>query len=344
MIESNITMNLSQSNFHFYMQIPASTSNMGAGYDAFGLSLGLYNDVYFDFNLHGSGGIQIKIEGQGEKLLPRDKNNLIYRAFETSFNTFHPSGISYFHSHSLIIRCVNRIPLSRGLGSSATAVLGGYIGGYTIAEFLKKGVFHTLTEHEKINLMHACIDFEGHADNVVASLFGGFNIIYPIFHDNCHSYKTHKIPFSHDQLKIIVCIPNYTVNTAHAREVLSPQVSRSDAVFNLSRASLMIASLLSKNYSLLKYAVEDRIHQNARIHLLPGFESVMNESNRHGALCVFLSGSGPCVAAFSRYDQAERVQNAMRIGFQKVQIASTSHILEVQQEGIRVEKKDSNSL
>jgi homoserine kinase len=257
------------------VQIPATSANLGPGFDCLGMALELYNTIEM---IPGSRGLSIDVSGEGASDLPRDENNLVFQAASRVFRQagYAPTGIK--------LRLYNQIPVARGLGSSTAAIVGGVIaanlltgGGYSIKEIISLAA-----------------SMEGHADNVVPAVLGG--IVVSVQADDKINYLKIKIPPS---LRCVVAIPDYCLATRASREVLPNQVPFQDAVFNVGRVALLVAALQQGDLSLLGTAMEDRLHQVFRSALIPGLKKVLAATKLAGARGVTLSGAGPAIVAFA---------------------------------------------
>ena len=202
------------------VQVPATTANLGPGFDCLGMALELYNVVEFSKIHHG---LVIEIEGEGAGEIPRDQKNLVYRAARQVFDktAYNPGGLR--------IRLSNNIPLGRGLGSSASAVVGGII-----AAAVMSGA--SLGQRELLAL--AC-SMEGHPDNVAPAILGGL-VIYTTSVDGEINWLKVDLPAG---LKVVAAVPDFPVNTRESRESLPHMVTLRDAVFNISRAALLVGAL-----------------------------------------------------------------------------------------------------
>jgi homoserine kinase len=278
------------------VRIPATTANLGPGFDTLGMALQLYNEVEL---MYSSNGSSIEIVGEGAHSLPRNENNIVYQS------------IAKFYAYlgkampGLKIRTINRIPLARGLGSSSAAI----IGGLSAANALEGSPFNQNV------ILDLAMELEGHPDNITPALVGGLTISC-VEGNKVHYIKTNPPP----ELKAIVAIPDFQVATADARKVLPVLVSLHDAVFNVSRSSLVVASMMSGQLSLLESAMQDRLHQQYRAGLIPGLEDVFASAREAGALAVVISGSGPTVIAFGTESLAS-IGEGMKNGFAKNQIS-----------------------
>ncbi len=267
------------------VKVPASTSNLGSGFDTFGLALQLYLTVEMDTIPMG---LQIFTSGEGSSEIANDENNLVFKAVEKLFQTMGNK------LPGLKIKTNNEIPLQRGLGSSATAIIAGLI---CASELAGKNL-------EKDEILSIAADMEGHPDNVAACLYGGLTISCL---DNS-KILTRKIAVD-ESLNCVLMIPNDTISTKAAREVLPETVSHRDAVFNLQRSALLTEAFMSKSYEILSIAMKDKLHQQFRKHLIPGYDELEKTGYENGALGVCISGSGSSILGFAIHE-SERLEKA----------------------------------
>jgi len=291
------------------VRVPASTTNLGPGFDCLGLALKLYNIV--EMEEIEDDKVIIEIRGQGEEDLPRDERNIIFAATKLVFDR---AGKKF---GGIRIRQINAIPSGRGLGSSAATRLAGLIAANVLLEA-------KLTDDEILKL---AARLEGHPDNAAASLFGGLVIVGP----DGNNLKCLKLDIPRG-LKVVVVIPEITVSTQKARKVLPQNVPFFDAVFDLSRVAMLVSSLIKGKWECLALATEDRLHQPYRKALLPGMDEVFDSARRAGARGVFLSGAGSGIAAL--VDQNEgKIGRAMREAFLRKGLESKVMVLEIDNKG-----------
>lgn len=257
------------------VQVPATTANLGPGFDCLGMALELYNVVEI---IPISQGLVIEVSGEGANEIPRDEHNLVYQAVQRVFRQvgYSPSGLK--------LRLSNQVPVSRGLGSSTAAIVGGVIA----ANLLAGG---KLSIKEIISLASL---LEGHPDNVAPAVLGG--IVVSVQAEGEVKYLKIQPP---QALKGVVAIPDFPMATKASREMLPSQVAFQDAAFNVGRAALLVAALQQGDLSHLGVAMEDRLHQSMRSSMIPGFKKVLAAAKLAGARGVTLSGSGPTVIAFA---------------------------------------------
>ncbi|MBU7005526.1 homoserine kinase [Phosphitispora fastidiosa] len=256
------------------VQIPATTANMGPGFDTLGMALKLFNIVEME---ETRAGLQIDVEGDGAEKIPRDPGNIVYIA---ALRVFKHTG---YEPRGLRIKIINNIPVARGLGSSASAIVGGLLAANILSG-------NRLGEKALINL---ATEIEGHPDNVAPALVGG--IVVSAQADGEVKYSKIEPPA---KLKCIVAIPDFVLPTKLAREVLPQSVSLSDAVYNIGRTALLVTALMKQDFTLLATAMDDRIHQPYRANLVPGMKRVFAAAKLAGARGISLSGAGPTLIAF----------------------------------------------
>jgi len=289
-------------------RIPASTTNLGSGFDVLGLALQLYSVVELE---ETGSGIHIEIEGIGKESITDTENNLAYRAAKLIFDKVgkQPEGLK--------LTLTNGIPVERGLGGSGTAILGGLL----TANYICGNPFS-----EK-DLLTFAFTLEGHPDNVSASLLGGL-VVACVENKKVHWVKL-SVP---DELKVVLAIPDFQLQTKLAREALPKTVSLVDAIFNLSRGAFLVASIATGDLQHLGMSMDDRLHQPYRKPLIPGIEDVFSAAMNSGALSVALSGAGPTVAAFCT-DNDSAIANTMQHAFAEHNIKSETKILNIDYEG-----------
>ncbi len=298
------------------VRVPATTSNLGPGFDCLGLALGLYNELSLE--LHSEKGEPlIEISGEGEKTLPRGNGNLIVKAALLV--------IRERTENRLVFKAVNRIPLARGLGSSAAAVVSGlYAANHLLDE--------PLLPREQLFAYAATL--EGHPDNVAAAIQGGLVVCYR----NHKDLRT--LPLRpHQELCAVVCIPDFELATAEARAVVPRTVLREDAVENVARALLLSSALEQGRWEVLAAAMEDRLHQPYRAGLVKGFAAVLRAAREAGACGCALSGAGPTILALCRRGAgAGEIGRAMQEAFARHGVESRSLVLPVDTRGVVLEK------
>jgi len=294
------------------IRVPASTANLGSGFDVLGLALGLYNTIEMETT---SRGVEVTVEGEGAgRLQGEGKRSLVVRAAEAAFAHL---GVT---PPGLKVHLRNEIPLKRGLGSSGTACLGGIIGA---AELTGR----PLSPQEILKL---ALPLEGHPDNITPSLVGGLTA-------SCLSggeVRYVRIPLP-EAIRVVAVIPERQLSTAEARRALPRQVPFADAVHNVSRVALLVGAMVAGDLSLLDEATRDRLHQPYRAKLLPGMEEVLEVARRGGALAAFLSGAGSTVVALVNQG-AETVGAEMAEAWARIGLRAEVKVLAIDREGIQL--------
>jgi homoserine kinase len=295
------------------VRVPASTANLGPGFDALGMALGLYNEIQVDLT---GPGIALEIEGEGaEKLQALGERNLVARSLT---ETLRRLGV---HTEGVRVRMVNRIPLSRGLGSSSAAAMGGVAAAVAFAGA-------KLGPEEMLDL---ALPFEGHPDNITPALLGGLTVSSVVE----GKVRCVKLPVP-EGLHAIAVIPEFHLSTAKARKALPNTVLRADAVFNVGRVALFLAAMQTGRLELLRDAAQDRLHQPHRAPLVPGMEEVLKEGERAGALACFLSGAGPTLLALTTGDGQSIGERMVACWRAHANVRARAECLAIDQEGLRV--------
>jgi homoserine kinase len=262
--------------------VAASSANLGPGFDSLGLALSLYDEIIVETT---ESGLQLEVEGEGAGQVPLDATHLVVRAIEAGLQaTGHRAG-------GLIVRCRNEIPHSRGLGSSAAAVVGGLA---VVNGLVAQAGSDPLTEDQLIQLAS---EFEGHPDNAAAAVLGGAVVSWTETDDEGRP-RYRAVPVRvHPDIRLFPAVPQQRSSTAETRAVLPEQVSHLDARFNLSRAALLVVAL-SERPDLLMTATEDVLHQPQRAAAMPASAEYLQLLRRCGVAGV-LSGAGPTVLGMS---------------------------------------------
>lgn len=262
------------------VKIPATSANLGAGFDCLGLAVDLYN--YVDMELSDS----ISITSADSTFVPNSPSNLVYSSAEHLFN------LSGKKLSGLKIVQRNNIPMTRGLGSSSACIVGGLAGANALL-----GSPYSIDD-----LVNIASKIEGHPDNTTPAILGG---IVTAAIDGDKVYWTKQCVYN--DLMMIAIIPDFKLSTATARGCLPDMVSHTDARFNISRAALFTASLLQGKYENIRVAVNDRLHQPYRLKLINKGDAVMAEADRIGAHGSYISGAGPTLMSIVSADNTQFV-------------------------------------
>lgn len=252
------------------IQIPATSANLGAGFDALGLALTYYNYAQMEewdtIDISSTDGLDV----------PCDEKNLIYISAKDLYN------VCGKKLDGLKIRQTSNIPMARGLGSSSACIIAGLVGANTM-------LGNPLTKDDLVDL---AAQIEGHPDNTAPALLGG--IVTAVFDGKKVHWVKQEV---NTKLKFVAIIPDFELKTEKARACLPKEISHKDAVYNLSRAALFSASLLTGKLENLRTAVHDRLHQPYRMELIPNAREVFDIAYNHGAYGVYISGAGPTIMA-----------------------------------------------
>lgn len=290
------------------LKIPASTSNIGPGFDTLGLALKIYNEI--------------EIFGTAKKFLIEYKNpvninsnsDLFLKSYRIASQEI-GAKIKNFHA-----RIENNIPVGAGLGSSGCAVIGG-----VLTAFLLAGKKIDLTA-----ILNIAIRIEKHPDNITPSLIGGFTVSSVV--DNRVYFK--KIPVN-TEIKAVVVTPDFILNTKRAREVLPGKIQFKDAVLNLNRTAYLVSSFIDGELRNIQWAFDDRLHQPARSRFVPGLNEVIEKAHKAGAVGCFLSGAGPSVVALC-FNNAEKIGDLIVNIWQKHKIKSKFIVTGIDNKGVKV--------
>ncbi len=295
------------------VRVPGSTSNLGAGFDCFGLALKLYLTVRANAVPESSELCRVTTTGAKEnEALPRNAVNLIYRAMSFAARRESTS------LPPVELNVHNEIPLASGLGSSAAAIVAG----------IKLGGLITGRDIPDQSIQNYATEFEGHPDNVTASLLGGFVVSCTGSGGTVVSTKF----VWPDHIRVVVVSPHSQLPTHVARAALPRTVSRVDAVHNLQRTALFTSALTLQRYDLLWESMRDRLHQPQRESLVPGLAEALSLPRMHGLLGIALSGAGPSIVALVD-DNDEEIGERLSSCFSAHKIESTVRTLEVDNEG-----------
>lgn len=291
------------------IQIPATSANLGAGFDALGLALNYYNYV----NIEEADGIYIEsLDGTD---VPKDASNLVYDSARILYD------ICGKPLNGLKIQQINNIPMARGLGSSSACIIAGLVGANQL-----------LGEPMGLDdLVNLSAQIEGHPDNTAPALLGG--IVTAVFDGKSVHWVKQEV---YTTLKFVVVIPDFELKTEQARACLPKEISHKDAVYNLSRAALFSASLLTGKYENLRTAVHDRLHQPYRMELIPHGRDVFDIAYSLDAYAAYMSGAGPALMAIVDADN-EYFEGKMRFALDRMGLHSWEvHELHIDNIGTRI--------
>jgi homoserine kinase len=294
------------------VKVPATTANLGAGFDCIGAALSLYNQFIFT----PAASLQIVAQGAEADLVDLSSHNLAYQAFKQVFDRLQRP-VPVIH-----LEIILEVPLARGLGSSATAIVGGLLGGNAMAGF-------PLSPAE---IMAMSIGMEGHPDNVVPALIGGCRLAASAG----EKWEICDVPW-HSAVLPVLAIPNFELSTAEARQVLPATYSRADAVFNISHLALLLRGLETGNGQWIATGLADRIHQPYRRQLIKGYAEVEAAAIGAGAYGLVISGAGPTLLALVDQGKSDQVVIAMGEAWRALGIEPIVQTLHLDAAGAQVE-------
>lgn len=253
--------------------VPATTANLGPGFDCLGLALQLRNKIVIE---ESGQELEVICGDEQEKYIEKDKTNLIYQSIKKIFDRVGKK------MPGIRMMLTNEIPVCRGLGSSAACITAGCVAGNILS-----GAGFSNDE-----LIAIATEIEGHPDNVVPAFVGGFTVSCmdngKVIYTSVNAYNS---------LKFAVMYPDFMLPTSIARKVVPQTLGLKDSVYNIGRASLLTAALMSDKHELLKFACQDKLHQPYRKELIPGFDHITSKALELGAYATFLSGAGPTIIA-----------------------------------------------
>lgn len=294
------------------VKVPGTTANCGSGFDTLGIACTVYNE--FTLTLTEQVGLAVEVIGQGRDVIPSDERNIAVKAARAVLDRVKCP------FRGMHISMNNAIPLARGLGSSAAAIVAGLVAA-------NAATGNTLSREDILSM---ATEFEGHPDNVAPALFGGVTV--SLMKDGQPHFLRFIPPLD---LAVVVAVPAFSLSTKLARQALPNTIPFSDAVFNVSRAALLSVALCQGEFGLLRYALEDRLHQPYRQKLVPGMPDVFTAALDNGALGAALSGAGPCLMAFADHNETA-IGEAMVQAFKDNGVTAEYLLLNIDKEGTKV--------
>lgn len=259
------------------VNVPATTANLGPGFDSFGFALDVWNRVM----VQKSDKFEMVIEGEGKDRIQLTEDNLVVQCVQKVLRSLGKD------MPPLRFECQNAVPPTRGMGSSSAALVAGLAAGLALG-----GKDITTPANKKL-LLQLAANEEGHADNVAPAIYGGFQIAF-----NAEGHWITQRVHIPDGLQCVLFIPDDEMPTTEARAVLPSKIDRKDAIFNIARAAILINCFATSQFDPLRMAMEDRLHQQYRKHMFP-FEPIIKDALEAGAHGAFLSGAGPTVLAIT---------------------------------------------
>lgn len=302
-------------------QIPATIANLGCGFDCLGLALPVYNAVTIEETILPGSGIEINIIDEynqdNVEDIPKDKNNIVYKAIELLYNYIGQN------PNELKISIKTGIPIARGLGSSASVIVGGLIAAN---ELLGRPA-------DEAVLLSIATEIEGHPDNIAPAILGG--VVLSDWEED-GSVVSKKLPWPEDWL-VTICIPDYELSTGISRSVLPKEVPMKDAVYNLRHSAMFVQAVHTHDEKLLKLSLKDKLHQPYRTKLVPGMNRIMeNLKHTEGVLGCVLAGAGPSIAVIQNGKNTDVIKEIVASTWSNINVATQIYTLPVTNEGAKI--------
>ena len=296
-----------------HIRVPATSANMGPGFDSIGIAVELYNHIWVEEQTEG---LTIEVKREQAITVPTDEKNLIYKTMK------------YFYDQKGLkmpgVRIVQEdyIPMVRGLGSSAACIVGGLFAANALAGNIC----------DKDELAQMAAQLEGHPDNSNPAIYG--SMVVGAQDAEKMNHVRLELP---DDLIFATMVPDFPVSTADARRVLPDSYTRKDMVFNASRAALLVASMMTGKYENFDMAMEDCVHQPYRAQLIPGMHEIFKHAKEFGAVASYLSGAGSTLMAMVTKDQAEEFERKMSVYLGTLEHNWELNLLKADMQGVLVE-------
>ncbi len=306
------------------VKVPATTANLGPGFDCLGMALPIYNTVTIEETVLPGTGVEINVIAENDSAdefslehIPMDENSIIYKAVELLYNSIGQSPTE------LKITIHSQIPIARGLGSSASVIVGGLIAAN---ELLGKPA-------DEAALLSIATEVEGHPDNVTPAIIGGLTISSSE-DDGSIAYRKIEWP---EEWTLTVCIPEYELATDISRSVLPKEVPMQDAVYNAQRMGMFMQAIHTKDSELMKIALKDKLHQPYRMKLVPGLEKIAEKlKHEDNVLGCVLSGAGPSILIISEKNNFDKIKSIVREVWTDLNVKAEIITLPVENNGAQV--------
>lgn len=303
-------------------RVPATSANLGPGFDCMGVALDLWNE--FSLRAAPGGRITVTVEGEGAGVIPLDASNIVAETMTGEWARMGRTDLLPGPGVGYALACRNRVPCGSGLGSSSTAILGGLLLAHGwIGEDLTR-------EDTRASILARAVEIEGHGDNVAPALLGGLIVVT----NQDGEVLTDRLPIA--PMRVAVCVPEFIFPTSEARAALPKMYTRADAIYNIGRAMLVIEALRNHDDALLARAMGDRIHEPYRMPRIPGAAAARLGALDAGAIAVSLSGAGPGLLAFARAGH-EAIGAAMVAAFAAAGLQARAWALDISPDGSSVQ-------
>lgn len=309
------------------VKVPATTANFGSGFDCMGMALPIYNIITIEETVLPGTGIEINVISETDdddelaiEHIPKDENNIIYKAVELLYNSIGQT------PSELRINIKSQIPIAKGLGSSASIIVGGLLAAN---ELLNRPA-------DEAALLSIATEVEGHPDNVTPAIVGGM-VLTSYEDDGSIVYR--KLPWP-EEWHLTLCIPDYELATDISRSVLPKEVPMKDATFNARRTAMFVEALHTKDAELMKLALQDKLHQPYRTKLVPGLQEIIdNLKHEDNVLGCVLSGAGPAILIISQKNNLDHIKSIVSETWANYNVKTDIRTLKVEEQGAKVLEK-----
>lgn len=306
------------------VKVPATSANLGPGFDCLGMALPLYNTITIEETVLPGTGVEINVIAESAAIdelslehIPLDENSLVYKAVELLYNSIGQT------PSELKINIHSNIPVARGLGSSASVVVGSLIAAN---ELLGRPA-------DEVALLSIACEIEGHPDNITPAIVGGL-VISSQEDDGTVVYRKLDWP---SEWAITVCTPDFELSTDIARSVLPKEVPMKDAIFNAKRLAMFIQAVHTKDSELMKLALQDRLHQPYRMKLMQGLDKIMdNLKHIETVLGCVISGAGSSILVISMRNDLDKIKNIVRETWAEQNIKCDIKTMNVEEHGAQI--------
>ena len=306
------------------VKVPATTANIGPGFDCLGMALPIYNTITIEETVLPGTGVEINVLADNDSIdqlsldhVPSDENSIVYKAVELLYNSIGQS------PSELKINIHSNIPVARGLGSSSSVIVGALIAAN---ELLGRPA-------DEVALLSIACEIEGHPDNITPAIVGGL-VISSQEEDGSVVYRKLEWPY---EWAVTVCVPDFELSTDIARSVLPKEVPMKDAIFNAKRLAMFVQAVHTKDSELMKLALQDRLHQPYRMKLVPGLDKII-DNLRHfdNVLGCVLSGAGSSILVISERNDLDKIRTIVRDTWADQNIKCDIKTLSVENNGAQI--------
>ena len=302
------------------VKVPATTANLGPGFDCFGMALTLYNKITLEELIYPDKGLEINmISGEQENentlfTIPTDRTNIVYKAVELLYNYVGQT------PPALRINIQTDIPVAKGLGSSASVIVGGILAANNLLG----------NPADEAALLSIANDLEGHPDNITPAMLGGF-CLSSAEEDGSILYKKIGWP---DDWKIAACMPDYELATQISRSVLPEKVNMEDAIFNLKRSAMFVDALHTQDSELMRFALRDKLHHPYRSRLIPGFMEIKQDiAEMPDVIGTVISGAGPSIIVIYENNNFDEINKRINSVWEDLGVKVTVKKLNIDTKG-----------